>query len=264
MFTTLSSAAVLVLSMLVAQPDAPSEPSERPVEIFDQTLEIDGQQYAWSIMIPPTAEKGGRSLLFLHGYGECGTDGEKQLTVGLPAAIEKNPDRWPFVVIVPQKPTHNSEWENHEEAVLAMIEQATEMGFIDPERLAITGLSQGGHGAIALAAAHPEMFAAAAPVCGYVEPRFREGEMGDRSTRAMHSSPGVVAAAEKLKEMPVWLFHGRDDTIVPVDESRALHMALTKLDAPVKYTEVPDTGHNSWDAAYRDADLALWLRKHTE
>ncbi|MEX0876602.1 MAG: prolyl oligopeptidase family serine peptidase, partial [Phycisphaerales bacterium] len=147
--------------------------------------------------------------------------------------------------------------------LLSMIEQATEMGFIDPQRLAITGLSQGGHGTIALASAHPEMFVAAAPVCGYVERRFDDNKLRREATTATPEDPAVVTVAEKLAAMPVWLFHGDSDTVVSVTESRSLHKALTKLDATVKYTEVPDTGHNSWDAAYADADLAAWFREHT-
>lgn len=258
----MTSAAVLAFSMLAAEPETPFEPGEPSIDIIDQTLEVEGQKYAWSIMIPPTAEEGGRSLLFLHGYGECGTDGDKQLTVGLPPAIEKNPNRWPFVVIVPQKPTHNSEWEEHEQAVLAMIEQATEMGFIDPQRLAITGLSQGGHGTIALAAAHPDMFTAAAPVCGYLRPFFNKDRERIEHPEATPETPAYKQAAEKLAKLPTWFWHGDSDSVVPVAESRILHQALKRIDAETKYTELPGVDHNSWDEAYSSSELSEWFKQH--
>ena len=44
----------------------------------------------------------------------------------------------------------------------------------------------------------------------------------------------------------------------------ALDLALWDLKAkalnvPVKYSELPGIGHNSWDTAYRDPEVATWL-----
>lgn len=234
----------------------------QPMQIIDRHLTISGHTYAWSIMIPPGAAPGGPAILFLHGYGECGTDGRKQLSVGLPPAVVKDPQRWPFVLIVPQKPVFNSEWEAHEPAVMEMIAQAAREGSIDPKRLAITGLSQGGHGTIAYASRHPELFTAAAPVCGYTLPHFDDNQTRIEKHEISPTDPAVVQAAEKLSSLPVWLFHGSIDSVVPVAESRSLYQALKKLDADVKYTEVEGANHNSWDAAYADPDLARWFLKH--
>lgn len=265
-----ATAAAFVLSMLPAchaQPEV-SDPLPPPratgeVRVIDYRMEKDGREYAWSVMIPPGAEEGGPSLLFLHGYGESGDDGKKNLAVGLPPAVRKNPERWPMVIIVPQKPVFNSEWEDHEAAVLAMLDEAAEKGHIDPEHLAITGLSQGGHGTIVFASRHPDRFQAAAPVCGYVDRRIDENAQRLSDNGATPEDPGVVAAAEKLKGMPVWLFHGALDNVVPASESRSLFAALESQDATVKYTEFPEANHNSWDPAYADPELAAWLVRHT-
>ena len=79
---------------------------------------------------------------------------------------------------------------------------------------------------------------------------------------------GTLATAEKLEAMPLWLFHGGKDDVVPPSESRSLFAALgaPKKDEPgvkVCYTEFPDANHNSWDAAYGDPELAAWLVRHT-
>jgi predicted peptidase len=262
-------ATAIVLNMLsshsaqpaVSDPLPPPAPGE--VRVIDYRMEKDGREYAWSVMIPPGAEEGGASLLFLHGYGESGNDGKKNLAVGLPPAVRKNPERWPLVIIVPQKPVFNSEWEDHAAAVLAMLDQAADKGHIDPDRLAITGLSQGGHGTIWFAANHPDRFKAAAPVCGYVDRRIDENAQRLSDNGATPEDPGVIEAAERLKEMPVWLFHGAKDNVVPPSESRSLFKVLESAGAPAKYTEFPEANHNSWDAAYSDPELAAWLVRYT-
>jgi predicted peptidase len=264
-----AAAAASVLTMLqpTSQPEI-SDPLPPPkpvpeVRVVDYRTEKDGREYAWSVMIPPGAEEGGPGLLFLHGYGECGDDGKKQLTVGLPPAVRKNPERWPMVIIVPQKPVHNSEWEDHEAAVLAIVAEAAEKGHYDPGRLAITGLSQGGHGTIAFASRHPDRFRAAAPVCGYVDRRFDDRQQRVADDGARPEDAAVRDAAERLAGMPVWLFHGAKDPVVPASESRSLDAALRSRDAEVKYTEYSDADHNSWDAAYAEPELAAWLVRHT-
>ncbi|MEM9374470.1 MAG: prolyl oligopeptidase family serine peptidase [Planctomycetota bacterium] len=225
---------------------------------------MDGQEYAWSIMIPADVEPGGPAILFLHGYGECGTDGKINRTVGLPPAVQANPERWPFVVIVPQKPVHQSEWEDHNRAVLTMLDEAAESGHYDPGRLAITGLSQGGHGTIMLGGYHAERFRAAAPVCGYVDRRFSEGQELIGEFGAKLTAPSVVAAVDRLKGMPVWLFHGALDGVVPAEESRLLGKGLAMVGADVRYTEYPDADHNAWDEAYGDPALAAWFAEHLD
>jgi len=267
-------AAAMVLSMFPSarQPQI-SDPLPPPapvgeVRVIDYRTEHDGRTYAWSVMIPPGAKEGGPGLLFLHGYGECGDDGKKNLAVGLPPAVRKNPQLWPMVIIVPQKPVHNSEWEDHEAAVLAILDLAAEKGHYDPKRLAITGLSQGGHGTIWFAANHRDRFKAAVPVCGYIDRRFDDNNVRIAGPGASSTQPGVVAAAEKLRTMPLWLFHGGKDDVIPPSESRSLFQALgapEKNDpgATVCYTEFSDANHNSWDAAYADPELVAWLLRHT-
>tara|TARA_R110002096_G_scaffold173781_5_gene348503 strand:+ start:150045 stop:150842 length:798 start_codon:yes stop_codon:yes gene_type:complete len=231
-------------------------------EVIDLSMTVNDQEYACKVVINEAAEKGGAAILFLHGYGECGTDGEKQLTVGLPKHAMENPEDWPFVLIVPQKPVFNSEWEDHEVAVLKMLDEAAEQGLYDPKRLAITGLSQGGHGTIVIGAMHTDLFKAAAPVCGYTERRISKEQQRLEEVGANLTDPAVVKAAKALSAIPTWFFHGDDDSVVPVSESRSLHTALEAIDADTHYTEVSGANHNSWDDAYTSKELMQWFRDH--
>jgi predicted peptidase len=95
----------------------------------------------------------------------------------------------------------------------------------------------GGYATWALACKHPTMFAAAAPICGGGDP----------------------AEAAKIKDLPIWNFHGDKDTAVPIAKSNEMIEALKTAGGTPKYTVYPGVGHNSWDKAYRDEKLWDWF-----
>ncbi|GAB4383925.1 MAG: hypothetical protein Kow0022_05000 [Phycisphaerales bacterium] len=222
----------------------------------EQSVEVDGRTYPVGVWVPEGWAGPGRGLVFLHGAGECGSDGQRQLTVGLPPAVVAEPQRWPFVVICPQKPTVGSAWEDHAEAVFAAMAWAEQAGLVDRDRWALTGLSQGGHGTMVIGSDAHARFRAAAPVCGYIAPRRRGvGSSAD--------DPRVQQIADGLATMPVWIFHGGRDNVVSPEESRLLHTLLTQRGADVQLTIFPEDGHNSWDSAYLRTTLNQWLIEHT-
>jgi predicted peptidase len=108
---------------------------------------------------------------------------------------------------------------------------------IDPARVYVTGQSLGGIGSWAAIARHPEIFAAAVPICGAWK----------------------VEDVPKMKPVPVWAFHGAEDNTVPTHFSQELTAALTKAGGTVKYTEYPGVGHGSWTQAYDDTEMWAWL-----
>lgn len=177
-------------------------------------------------------------VVFLNGAGECGDDGWKQVAAGLGPALLHQPDEWPCLVLFPQKPNRESQWEDWEEMVLAQLAAVQAEFCIDSARITLTGLSQGGHGTWVLGARLADRFAALAPICGY----------GD---------PAAVAAA--LREMPIRAFHGDADRAVPVAQSQALCDAVRAAGGQPQLTIYPGVGHNSWDKAYRGEKLAAWL-----
>ena len=63
---------------------------------------------------------------------------------------------------------------------------------------------------------------------------------------------GGNAASAKLygKHFPIWVFHGTDDDVVPVANSRNMVNALKEAGAKVKYTEYPGVKHDSWIKAF--------------
>ncbi len=230
------------------------------VEYIHKQIEIGEHEYAWTIMIPPSAEKGGAGLLFLHGRGQCGDDGELHIKYGLPPAIEKNPEAWPFVVLIPQKES-NADWNYHEDAVMQLLDEAIEEGYVDPDQIGIIGLSQGGQGSMVFAANNPDRFSAVAPVCGYAHIAHDENGDDTEIPSIKEYQRLMLDLASKLKTTPVWLFHGDEDSAVPVDCSRVKNHALKSMGADVKYTEFPGVDHNAWDPAYEMKELAEWFKE---
>ncbi|HMO65954.1 MAG TPA: PHB depolymerase family esterase, partial [Verrucomicrobiota bacterium] len=105
-------------------------------------------------------------MLFLHGAGERGTNLARVKVHGPPKIAETNA-AFPFILVSPQCPP-GDRWDPH--ALLALLDSVMAKHAVDPERVYVTGLSMGGYGTWALAAAAPERFAAVAPICGGGDP----------------------------------------------------------------------------------------------
>jgi len=195
-------------------------------------------------------------ILFLHGSGERGDDNRRPASVGLGPYVRERAASFPAIVVFPQAPLE-AEWNQLADVVLAQLDAATSEFGGDPARTYLTGLSMGGYGTWELALREPDRFAALVPVCGgLLHPR--------RPSMAVTGLDGeddpYAAVARRLRDTPVWLFHGARDTAVPVDYSRQLDAAFREAGARnVRYTEFPDADHNSWDPAYATPELWTWL-----
>ncbi len=136
---------------------------------------------------------------------------------------------------------------------LAALDQTMREFAIDDRRQYLTGLSMGGNGSWYLSYHYGERFAAVAPICGWV------GSFGRLGAFVPDTDEPHAAVAARIGATPVWIFHGETDGVVPVAESRAMAEALRDAGGVVTYSEIPGTGHNSWDAAYASPGFAEWL-----
>ncbi len=223
----------------------------------------DHRDYPYTVFLPPGYDSSRRwpAILFLHGRGESGTNGTRQLTVGLPKHLLWDSAHWPFILIMPQKPDEESQWEDHTAAVLAILDRAERDYAIDRDRITLTGLSQGGHGCWTIAAAAPDRFAAIVPVCGYASAPT-ESSTG-RAWTFDSDSPElrtiISAIAPPKEHTPIWIFHGEADPIVPLAQSVSMRDLLRQVGADVQLTTYPGVGHDSWDRAYTDPELRDWM-----
>ncbi len=213
-----------------------------------RTLSVHGRTLRSTVWEPPGYARDRRwpCLVFLHGSGESGSDPASPLRIGLGPQLVAHPERWPCLVVFPQKPSDAEEWEEREDVVLAALADVRRHWNVDPERIALTGLSQGGHGAWYLAARHPEIWSAVAPVAAYGRPR---------------------TIASRIAGIPVWAFHGlRDDQVLPVETERVVAELRRQRSqsgggdtVETRMTLYPNANHDSWDSAYADPELPQWL-----
>lgn len=226
---------------------------------LDRTVTVGGRSHRYQVYVPFAYSSAASwpVILFLHGAGERGTDGLLQTTVGLGPAIRAAPSRFPAIVVFPQVPP-DSQWVGAPaEMALAALSQSMAEFHGDPDRVYLTGLSMGGHGTWYLAYRHPERFAAVVPICAWVPdlPRFR----GSVPVVPPDSGEAMAALARQLTRMPVWIFHGEMDAVVPVSGSRDPAAALKAAGADPRYTEYLGLNHNSWDATYASDEFTRWL-----
>jgi predicted esterase len=179
-------------------------------------------------------------ILFLHGKGERGEDLNELKEAGLCQKLEYDArfrQSLPAIVVAPQCPA-NGWWSSYDLARL--LDEVQSQLHVDPDRVYVTGMSMGGYGAWALATEFPDRFAAIAPCCG----------------------GGDVDDATRLKDLPVWTFHGDADPIVPFWESQRMVDALKKLGDEVRFTVYPRGGHDAWTESYANPELSTWLLAH--
>jgi predicted peptidase len=199
----------------------------------------DGTESPYVVFVPKDYDgtKEFPVILFLHGAGETKGGKKMPVEVGIAPAIKKRAD-FPFIVVIPQseKRTWGAASDDGKRA-LAILDAVMKEYKTDAKRQYLTGLSMGGFGTWSIAAAHPDRFAAIAPICG----------------------GGNVKDAEKIKAIPTWVFHGDADASVKVERSREMVDALKKAGGKPKYDEYPGVGHNSWDKAYGTDELYKWM-----
>lgn len=213
-------------------------------------------EFAYRLLGPKSITPGTRYplVIFLHGAGERGNDNLSQLKY-FPTWMAEQSARqahpcfvlapqcrdeqkwvdvdWSKIESTPQSPTPTVDML----AVIAALEDTLQREPIDPARIYLTGLSMGGYGSWDLAARMPDRFAAVLPICG----------------------GGDEATAAKIKDLPIWCFHGDADTAVRVERSRTMIEALRAAGGAPKYSELAGVGHDSWTPAYRDPDVLTWL-----
>jgi predicted peptidase len=231
---------------------------------IDRTITIQAVNFKYQVFVPEdwTPHQKWPVILALHGAGERGDDGLLQTEVGIGTAIRFNRGMIKAIVVMPQCP-QNLWWmlPPMDDLAMAVLEQATKEFNGDAQRTYLTGISMGGFGAWHLAQKYPGKFAALVVICGGIHPPGAAmiAYPGLANVTLPDSPKSYLAAAERIGKTPVWIFHGADDDIVPVIESRRMTEAMKQIGAEVHYSEYPGVGHPCWNKAYNEPKLFPWL-----
>ncbi|HKY91298.1 MAG TPA: prolyl oligopeptidase family serine peptidase [Nevskiaceae bacterium] len=132
-------------------------------------------------------------------------------------------------------------------------------GIVDPKRACIVGASYGGYAALAGVTLQNGLYRCAASFAGVSDLRSRVREdkerLGDAAVRYRLRYLGGANAWDKVlderspsrlaarADAPVLLIHGRDDTVVPFEQSRIMRKALESADKPVEMMELDGEDH---------------------
>jgi predicted esterase len=231
----------------------PANAQEWPQDYFEARIYSNAlydHDLPYRLFIPDDydAQKSYPLVTFLSGVGERGTDNLLQLTANEGATVWAKPENQavnPCFVLAPQCPESDS-WYDFESDQISISSQMTldivdslihEFN-VDTNRIYLTGLSMGGYGTFDDITKNPDRFAASAPICG----------------------GGDTTQVDKIKHMPIWIFHSSDDPTVPVENSRSMYRSLWRAGSTsVLYTEYTGYGHASWVPAYAEPDLQKWI-----
>jgi len=181
-------------------------------------------------------------VIFLHGAGERGEDLNKVEIHGIPKLI-KNGKEFPFITVAPQCPAFQW-WPEplYVKALISLTEDIIGKYNVDINRVYATGLSMGGYGTLAIGRERPDLFAALIPVCGGMD----------------------MEGMERLKNIPIWLFHGDKDKVVPVENSQMIYDTLKPMNPKMKLTIYKGVNHNSWGLTYENDDIYDWLLENNK
>jgi dipeptidyl aminopeptidase/acylaminoacyl peptidase len=136
-------------------------------------------------------------------------------------------------------------------------------GIADRERVCIVGASYGGYAALAGATFTPELYRCAvaispiADVNGFIDYQRDRSERGSATVTYWETVAGgdLGAAGDRLRaisparnvdnvQAPILLIHGRDDSVVPISQSRSMESALRGAGKSVELVEL--SGEDHW------------------
>jgi predicted esterase len=195
-----------------------------------------GETYRYQTQLPEgyaaDAAKRWPLILYLHGSGDRGDNLAILNHNGLPKRVAGG-QKLPAIVVSPQCP--GGWWSTP--VLSQLIDEVSAKYQVDPDRIIVTGLSMGGFGTWAMAEAYPDRFSAIAPICG----------------------GGNPAEATRLRNLPVWAFHGQQDTTVPVQLSETMVASIRSAGGAPHLTIYLDARHDSWTKAYATDALYTWM-----
>ena len=239
-----------------------SRPQMQPQEtgFLNRSIELHRVDYHFQVYLPEEWRRDDHKqwpiILFLHGRGERGSEGMWQTQIGLPSQVRDHPERWPFIIVMPQCP-QGQYWTDPDmmEMAMAALDQETAEFHADPARTYLTALSLGGYGAWELARLNPKRWAAVAIAAS--------GIFWSYAPERWHASATLPAEyARDIGRTPFWLFHGSEDDVVSPREAELMYAAFKASGGDIRLWVYQGLRHDCWTRAFNEPELPRWLLAH--
>lgn len=218
-----ASVTVSGLPVTAAAPVVPSpiDSAEDTDLLFAQFVERHNDVLCYRLFTPHSTGEKLPLVLYLHGADAIGQDNIAQLNSKNAYSFTTTAaqTQHPCYVLARQLPARFTAadesptdeqsakgWTDEavQTALLETIQELMESrGNIDPDRIYVTGHSMGALGVWGMLDAYSHIFAAAMPISGLWN-----------------------GSVERMKDVPIWIFHGEGDTMVPLDQETSLRDQL--------------------------------------
>ena len=180
-----------------------------------EPMELNEMPYR--IMKPIQFDKSKRYplILSLHGGGGRGSDNQKQLKKwNQQLAESERRTRFPCYVLAPQA---KELWDASDLKNIKTV--IKNLPSVDMNRIYVLGHSMGGHGTYIFIQLDPDYFAAAAPSAG----------------SGLKQTENFIEPA-KIKDLPIWAFHGDKDGVCPIEKDQMVFDAMRSNGGNMKFT----------------------------
>jgi dienelactone hydrolase len=175
-----------------------------PVGVLpSRELRLGGRVFSYGLYVPDSyrPEKTYGLIICLHGAGFTGDTYLERWQTRLGEG---------YILACPTLSMANWWTRTAEDLVLATILAVEARYHVDPNRVFLTGMSNGGIGAYLIGAHHASRFAAVIPMAAGLDDI-------------------LMPFLENFRQTPLYIIHGRQDQVMPVSLSRAIDEALTEL-----------------------------------
>lgn len=209
----------------------------QPTGMFpEQEIVVRGRAYPLSLSIPATYDpsKSFGLVVCLHGAGFTGA-----------AYLERWQGRLGegYLLACPTYPSGAWFTRRAEELVLATIRELRTRYHVDPDRIFLTGMSNGGIGTWLIGMHHAPLFAGIAPMASGLD-------------------DVLMPFLANLRNTPIYIIHGAKDQVMPVELSRSIARELDRLGYSYTYRE-HEREHPMAGGHYFPKeelpDLVMWL-----
>lgn len=176
-------------------------------------------------------------ILLFHGSGSRGSNVETLKRNAYFAESSAHSNR--FITVAPQ--CHEDSWVELWDNVKRLVDEIRFAEFTDTDRIYAMGPSMGGYAVWQIAISMPQVFAAIVPMC----------------------AGGMYWNAGRIKNIPIWAFHGARDELIDCRDSEKMVDAVNAVGGNARLTVYPELGHEIWETTYQNAEVFEWLLSNT-